>query len=71
MASRSSPQSSPTEPDPPSQATEGERVPSTSLAGPIIMAEVLERQTEICHLLASVVSMFEAINNTLKEINKK
>lgn len=74
MSARSPPQSGPTEPDPPSQAAESERVPSAPRAAlprpNIITAEVLERQTEICRLLASVVGTLEAINNTLKEINE-
>ena len=48
-------------------------MPSAHRAAPrpnLITAEVLDRQIEICRLLASVVGALETINNTLKEINE-
>ena len=50
-------------------AAESERMPSAPRPAPrpnLITAEVLERQVEICRLLASVVGTLEAINDTLK-----
>ena len=62
LLARSPPQSGPT-------AAESELVPSAPPAAPrtnLITAEVLERQREMCQLLASVVGTLEAINDTLK-----
>lgn len=63
-----------TKPEPePWQAAEDGPVPPAGPAGPrpvLMTAEVLERQTEMCHLLAAVVTSLEAINTTLKQINE-
>lgn len=53
----------------PRRATEHGRAPSAAPRPLFIMAELLERQTEMCHLLATVATSLEAINNTLKQIN--
>lgn len=53
----------------PRRATGHGRAPSAAPRPLFIMAELLERQTEMCHLLATVVTSLEAINNTLKQIN--